>query len=266
MATQLNGSIVKAFGILSLFSPGRTEINAALVSAELGLNAVTAHRFLRTLESVGALVAVTKGSYRLGFALVDLGDRASQEASLAKAVQPILDALTRDLDEGTMATVFETDQVVCIARAVSSRPVFVDIRIGSRFEAYCTAHGKLWLSRLPPERLARYLDVVERRRITSHTLVSREDLARELQEIRERGYAVNRGEREEDIRAVAVPVTTRGDRMIAGLSTFGPAVRMTDAFLLDAVERLRRAAAETERALYGPPGGPPGNPHGWEPD
>ena len=97
MATQVNNSVLKAFAILELFSESRTEINAALVARELGLNAVTAHRFLRTLERVGALVAVSKGVYRLGFALVDLADRVIHHADLGRALTPLLEAVTREI-------------------------------------------------------------------------------------------------------------------------------------------------------------------------
>ena len=77
MAQQLNNSVARAFAILRLLGRGRPRITVAEVSAELEINAITAHRFLKTLEAEGALVQVSKGSYRLGYALVDLGDRAN---------------------------------------------------------------------------------------------------------------------------------------------------------------------------------------------
>ncbi|SMF77853.1 transcriptional regulator, IclR family [Tistlia consotensis] len=251
MSVQLNASVLKAFAILGLFTAERSEITAATVAAELGLNGVTAHRFLRTLERAGALVAAAKGVYRLGFLLVDLGDRATHQAQLGRTLQPVLDAITRDMNEASMVTAFQADMVVCIARALSGRSLSVDIRVGSQLDGYCTANGKLWLASLPAPALARYLDLVERRPLTGATIVERAALLEELERVRRQGWASNENEREEGIRAIAVPVTTHEGRMIAGLSVFGPTLRMTDAVMARALERLRAARAEIEQAMYG---------------
>ncbi|TKT76131.1 IclR family transcriptional regulator [Aquamicrobium sp. LC103] len=251
MVSQINNSIVRAFQILALFQPGREEITAALLAEKLRMNAVTAHRFLRTLESVGALVAVSKGSYRLGFTLADLGARASDHVHLASVVQPVLEALTQRVQEGSMATIFDGEMVVCIAKAASDRPLFVDVRKGSRLEAYGTAHGKLWLAHLPKPQLERFFDKVEYRKLTPATAVSRAQLEPQLARIREERVSFNRGEREPDIHGVAVPVFSRSGRMVCGLSIFGPSSRLTEDVMTGYVEHLRKAASEVERHLYG---------------
>ena len=51
-------------------------------------------------------------------------------------------------------------------------------------------------------------------------------LRAELDEVRERGYALNLGESMEGVGAVAAPVFDSGGRIIAGLSVAGPAERM----------------------------------------
>lgn len=253
MPTQINASVIKAFAILRLFSDARGEITAAAVSAELGLNPVTAHRFLKTLESIGALVAVAKGVYRLGFMFVDLGDRVMGYRALASALQPVLDRVTADLREASMATSFEADMAVCIARAYSDRSLSVDIRVGSRLEAYCTSHGKVWLASLSQAALERYFDVVPLEPLSPNTVTDRDELLRQIEAARRDGFATNDGEREAGIRTIAVPLTARDGRMIAGLSVFGPLPRMTDAVMDQALARLRRAVEDAHAALYGGP-------------
>jgi IclR family pca regulon transcriptional regulator len=248
---QLNGSVLKAFSILDLFSPSRGEVTAAIVARELGLNGVTAHRFLRTLEEAGALVAAAKGVYRLGYRLVDLADRVGGHGTIGARLQPILDGITRDMNEASMATAFEADMVVCIARALSGQSLAVDVRVGTRLEAHCTAHGKLWLSSLGEAELDHYLDVVPRARMNRATITDRKRLLAEVARARQQGHATNDGEREEGIRAIAVPLRTRSGRMVAGLSVFGPSVRMTDEVMARALRRLRAAVVEAEQAMYG---------------
>lgn len=251
MVTQLNGSVVKAFDVLGLLREDRTEISTSEVSDELDLNFVTAHRFLRTLEHVGALVAVSKGRYRLSYVFVDLGDRVANGDPLGRILQPVLNAITADLQEASMATSFQSDMVVCIARAMSGRQLSVDIRVGTRLEAWCTAHGKTWLAFMPERQRRHYLDTVERTRFTRNTIAGRDALEEGLTEIAQAGYAVNDGEREDGIRAVAVPLLSRRQKMIAGLSVFGPASRMNDDAMARARDRLRQAADEAGATLYG---------------
>ncbi|WP_306031180.1 IclR family transcriptional regulator [Stappia sp. MMSF_3263] len=251
MAPQINGSVVKAFEILKLFSEQRPLLSASDVVAELGINAITAHRFLKTLEHVGAVVAEARGVYRLGYLFADLGDRVLRDDALAQVIQPHLNRVTNQINEAAMATVFRGDMVVCVARSVSRRALSVDIRVGSRLEAYCTAHGKLWLAHLPEAERRRYFADVRRIRFTRNTLMEEAVLAKELEAIAARGHAINDCEREDGIRAVAVPVRTRSGRMIAGLSVFGPSPRMEDAVIDASREALLQAAADIGNSLYG---------------
>ena len=114
-----------------------------------------------------------------------------------RALLPVLEGITADMREASMATAFEADMVVCIARVVSGRSLSVDIRVGTQLDAYCTAHGKLWLAELGEAALRRYLEVMPLTRLAPHTIVDRDRLQAELAQVRRQGHAVNDGERNE---------------------------------------------------------------------
>lgn len=218
---------------------------------ELGMNAITAHRFLKTLEAEGALVQVSKGSFRLGYMLVDLGDRALEQDRLGQLLQPLLEEITSDLKEASMATIYQTGMVVCVARAMPQRSLSVDIRVGDRLEAYCTAHGKMWLAHVSPREREKYLSSLKFEAFTNRTITNRAGLEEEIDLARQRGFSYNMGEREEGITAIAVPVLTSGGRMVAGLSMFGPTSRINRETLDSAIDRLKSAACEASVLLYG---------------
>ena len=251
MATQLNNSVARAFAILEMFTERRSQVTAGDVARELGLNAVTAHRFLGSLESVGAIVAETRGTYRLGFLFADLGSRVVVGNCLARVAKPALDGVSRDIKEASMATVMESNMVSCVAIAKAGRTLSVHIRPGTRMPAYCVANGKVWLAHLPPADLERYLDEVELKAYTPKTITSREALRRDLDQVRKDGFAINDGEREDGLKAVAIPLMGRNNALLAGLSVFGPTSRLNDAVVERALERLRQAAREIEIELYG---------------
>lgn len=228
MPTSFNNSVLRAFKILDLFGGERTEITAGEVARELDLNAITAHRFLKTLEEAGALVSPRKGAYRLGYKLLDYSERAGNARQLAHLLQPCLNELSARTDEGAMATVFDGTAVTCIATSLSSQAIVFNARVGARHEPHATANGKLWLAHIGEERLRRYLADTELAAFSDATIVEERVLRRELETIRARGYATNRAEREVGLNAVAVPLLSRSGEMLSGVSVFAPSFRLPE--------------------------------------
>jgi DNA-binding IclR family transcriptional regulator len=255
MGVQHNNSVARAFAILDLFTEQRPQLSAGDVARALNLNTVTAHRFLRSLEAAGALVAVARGSYRLGFRLVDLANRVTRHKILAEAMQPALDELAAELNEASMAAVPEANAVICIATALPRRDLLVDIRPGMLMEAYCTAQGKLWLASLDDRALKAYLDEVPLDALTSKTITDREALVAEIRTIRREGFALNDGEREDGLRTIGLPLNSREGRMVAGVTVYGPVTRMTQEVLDTAKRLIGEALAGIDARLYGTAGG-----------
>jgi len=249
MTSQLNGSVLKAFKILDLFAAGTSELTAKETADALGINMITAHRFLHTLVHAGALRTTSRGVFRLGYLFADLGERVLQGDNLPTILQPILDQLARDTGEACMATRFDRDMAVCIAKALPDRPLYVDIRIGSRLDAFCTAHGKLWLAHMSTDDQNRYFKNADLTGMTDHTITDINALKTELATIRHQGFATNNGEREHDIYAIAVPILTKHGTMISAFSVFGasPALLATGN---DTLKHLKSAAQSAQDALF----------------
>jgi DNA-binding IclR family transcriptional regulator len=251
VASQLNNSVIRGFAILDLFTPDRPQLSSGEVASALGMNNVTAHRFLKSLEAAGALIAVRKGQYRLGYRLLDLAARAGDEHNLVSRLQPVLNELAEKVNESVMATRFDGRWTTCVATAYSSRAVAFNARIGARFESHATANGKVWLANLDPAAFKRYLDSTPLERISENTLADRDALVRDIEATRERGYAINEQEREIDLHAVAVPIKSREGVMVAGVSIFGPSARFDQKASEAALPLLFEAAKSAQDVLYG---------------
>ncbi|RCK25854.1 IclR family transcriptional regulator [Thalassospira lucentensis] len=251
MSSQLNGSVLKAFKILDLFAAGKIELTAQETADALGINMITAHRFLHTLVHAGALRVTSRGVFRLGYMFADLGQRVMRDGNLAGLLQPILDQLARDTGEACMATEFDRDMAVCIAKALPDRPLYVDIRIGSKLDAFCTAHGKLWLAHMSLADQDRYFAKADLTGMTDHTITNVNALKSELAQIRKAGFATNNGEREHDIYAIAVPITTLHGTMVSAFSVFGASPALLDQKRDTLLNALTQATENAQRALHG---------------
>src|SRR5665811_1580478 len=104
----------------------------------------------------------------------------------------------------------------------------------------CTAVGKVLLALMNPADVQALLSRTGMPGLTEHTVTGPEVLAAELEQVRERGYAMDEGEQELGVRCVAVAVPRAPSRI--ALSVSGPATRMTDDLVARAVPQLTDAA------------------------
>lgn len=249
MSGQLNGSVLNAFAVLNLFTDARPVVTTQDVSRELGMNSVTAYRFLRSLEVAGAIVSFQRGQYRLGPALVDLGERAASADSIAALLQPSLNKLSDELGETSIATTFRKGRVELVARALSPRPYAMNLPVGSFLEPHCTANGKMWLATLRQDELERFMDSYSFAEFTPQTITDKTALAAEVEKVKQKGYATCIREREEEVSAVGAPLYSGSGKMIAGISIFGPSWRFTEDFISEAVGKIRLEADKLQRNL-----------------
>lgn len=250
MATKLNGSILTGFEILDLITPERPEISADTVMRELGLTAATAHRFLVTLNKVGALASYRRGRYCLGPQIEHLGRAERQTNPLAAIAKSAIRAASRDLKDGVMVCRLSQAGPVCAGLSHSARSANANARIGMILPLHSTAQGKLWLSELSRKERKARLGAYSLVQVTERTHGNLNVLTAELDQIRRLGYAVNVGENEPDLGAVAVPVRSSTGKMILTLSTFGMVARFDDDFIANAVARLKSAAMGIQSKIF----------------
>jgi IclR family transcriptional regulator, pca regulon regulatory protein len=151
--------------------------------------------------------------------ILALGHAYLSSTPLARAVQPLLDRITRELHESSSMAVLEGDDVLYIARSsTTARVMSIDLGIGSRLPAYCTSMGRVLLAGLPPADLRAYLARAKLTRLTPRTVDNPEALAAVLKGVRKSGYAIIDQELEIGLRSIAVPVSDPEDRPVAAIN------------------------------------------------
>lgn len=239
MATPLNSSVLKAFDILGLITPERREISAATVASELGMNAATAHRFLLTLEAAGVLSSQRRGSFGFGPRMERLGRMAEAVNPMGPRVQAVIDGISHEVNESVMACRLGREGPTCMAVATADRPISVNIKVGTVLPMLPTAQGRLWLAAMSEAgRRAWFRAHPDQAPDAAGTARLEQDLAR----IRAAGCAVNAGDNEPDIGAVAVSVVGGDGRVQMTLSVFGMLSRFDGALIARARALLKEAA------------------------
>ncbi len=117
-----------------------------------------------------------------------------------------------------------------------------------RGNAHALAMGKVVLSRLRPDALARYADR-GLQRYTRSTIITLEGLESELSRVRDHGFAVDREEFDEDFCCIAAPVLDDRGRLAAVLG-LSASTRAFDAEHDELSEAVRDVAAGTVASRF----------------
>ena len=231
--------------MLDVLADGGGELGTNELARRAGINASTTSRLLATLAARELVAYVPEtGRYRLGRRLVELGHAAVGGTDLRELARPHLSALVEETGETTTLSAAGETDAVTIDFAQSSASVQSVARVGRPSIAHATAVGKVLLAfggvEPPPEPL---------RAFTGRTITSRERLLAELARVREEGFALAVGEREEDLNAIAAPVRGADRELVAILGVQGPAPRFGPGRMEAALGALVEHAQALSRSL-----------------
>lgn len=228
-------TVARAFEILE-FVRESEGASVGAVADEFDLPTSTAHDYLTTLAELGYLNR-RNGEYDLSLAFIDHGTYVQSERAFGDVVQPYLERLADETGETVWYIVEERGEGVYVKRASGRDALQPYASIGTRSDLHSIAGGKAILASLPDERVDR---IVEDRGLEEHTprtITDRAELEEMRERVRERGYALNRGENIDGWRAVASPVV-HGDRLYGAIAVAGPENRFRGDYFEETLPEL----------------------------
>jgi DNA-binding IclR family transcriptional regulator len=240
--SQALASVSNAAKILVMLQTN-SSLRVVDVANSLGIGSSTAHRLLTCLKGEGFLRQPAKSRrYAAGPELLRLARNFSDQHTLERVAHPHLERLCQEVNEAVNLQVLVGSEVLCIDSVVQDRHSLQVREItGDRAPATVSAAGKLLLSVLTNSELEDLLEHAEQFgwQPEGGALAS---LHSELDSIRKRGYAINMGDREPGVHAVAVPVDDLGGNSIAALSVAAPSVRLPTYRVAGLARKLQAAS------------------------
>ncbi|WP_345784730.1 IclR family transcriptional regulator [Halobellus ordinarius] len=209
-------------GLQALDGAGVSEI-----AAHTDLPRSTVHNYLSTLEQEEYVVN-DDGQYEVGIRFLELGAYARNRRQIYEIAEPEVTGLAEETGELANLLIEEHGRGTYLQRARGEQAVQVEAHVGTRVSLHSTALGKSILAHLPESRVD---EIIERHGLeptTPRTVTDREELFDQLEEIRERGYALDDEERLEGLRCVAAPILSNEDRILGAVSVSGPSHRIRD--------------------------------------
>jgi DNA-binding IclR family transcriptional regulator len=246
MATKRNRvpPLLRAFSLLEHVAHADGSTSLQEIAESAALPKPTVYRMLAVLEEAGLVAREPDGRRvapgpRLNRFALDVMMSAAAHAPR----HAVLKRLAGELGETVNLTMLEGSDVVYLDRVETAWPLRMTLQPGTHVPLHCSASGKLLLALLPPARRRRIVAELKLERYTDNTIVDARRLDGELAAIRRTGFATDDEEYLAGLVCVAVPVTSTGGRVVAGVAVHAPVARMSLAQALAHVPALERAAA-----------------------
>ena len=226
---KLITSLQKGLNVLCCFGFDEETISAREISKRLNIPLSTTYRYLETLEERGFLAKDSDiGNYRLGFMIFQMGNISSLQINLINVAVLHMKSLASLSSETVLLTIISGWKTLCIESIEASRRVKLTLERGSSFPLHAGAPSKILLAYQKDSFIDYFLKNVVLTKYTDNTITDPTLLRKELQTIREQGFAFSKEEVDLGVCAIAAPVFYSKGKIAAGITVAGPAERINN--------------------------------------
>jgi IclR family acetate operon transcriptional repressor len=242
-------SVDRAISILNAFSITEAQLGVTELSHRLGLHKSTVHRLLASLEKGGLVERDPRNrKYSLGIRLIELAGTMLNSRNVPQVVRPYLHYVADAVEELTYLAYLVRGEVLNVEQVPGPHLVQSVGWQGRRTPLHCTSAGKIFMAHMPEKELESVLQA-GLARLTPKTITDPADLRYELERVREQGYATSFEELEEGTNALAVPISSPNNEVIAAIGVVGPSYRFTPERALSHLDVIRSVAREVSHRL-----------------
>ncbi len=212
-------AVIKAIDLLEFLAQDGASPTIPVLAKKLEISRNKAFRLLATLEDKGLVEqSADNGTFHLGLQAFEMAQHILKSDNLISMAHPILVELARKLDEAVYITVMNNDEVLFLDMVDSFQQIKTVDFVGRRFPFFTNAAGKVIKS-------VSSIDIFGRGP-RKKGIPNLKELEMELEEIRQKGVAVDFGGLGEGICAVAVVVRDYAGKVVGALTLLAPSFRM----------------------------------------
>ena len=228
-------SLARGLAVIRTFGAEAPRQTLTEVATKADLDRAGARRILLTLKTLGYVrqegrtFVPTPSILHLGYSyLSTLPWWSIAERKMIELVETVNESAALGVLAGSHII-----SVVCVHAPKSPRSV--NLVVGRRSPAHCTALGRVLLGALPDSDLVRLL---QRRRLakrTSYTVTSVPELTQIISRDRRQGWSLVSREYNDSVCSIAVPIYNQTNQLMAAMSVSRTSTRSSPASMIDTV-------------------------------
>lgn len=224
MKTGTVPAVERTIQVFEAFRAAQRPLSISELARWTKIPVSTCHGFVRTLEQRGLLYCTSRRDLYPTRKLLEIARDISVHDPIITRLAPALQKLRDDSEETIILGISQGDAALYLLVIESLQSVRYTARAGEFKPMHSSAIGKVLLASLPEQAFQSWITSHDLKRATPATITSPERLRLDLQESRQRGYFVTRGENVSDVMAIAMPLAIGST--ILGVAIAGPLHRM----------------------------------------
>lgn len=244
---------IRILGFLSRYKNRNSTLSE--ISNKLAINKSTCLRILRVLKKY-QMVSYDESTkeYSLGVYLVVLGARASEFCDELEISKPYLHRL---MEETNLTSVLvqpgANNRLMYVAKEepTSNMGIKIHVILGQYFPITVTSFGKCFMAYMQEKELFQVIEEVGLKKFTPKTITDIKKLKEELEDVREKGYAVSKEEHTPGVVGIAAPIFDVSGKVIMSIACLGVSALMDDEKIAVCGSTVKKFAAEITQALGG---------------
>ncbi|WP_415184901.1 HTH-type transcriptional regulator BhcR [Phaeovulum sp.] len=242
-------SLDRAIDVLETLASGGSMTLSDIAKA-LDQSAATIYRVLTTFQLRNmAEVSPTTQEWSIGPRAFRIGATFLRRSNVTARALPAMRHLMEATNETSNLGIENLGLVMFIGQVETHESIRAFFPPGTQGPMHASGIGKALLSTYSKERLDRLLATSTLEQFTPQTIVTRDHLQAELQQIRAQGFAFDNEEKAIGMRCIAAPILNYQGEAVAGISISGPSHRVTPEKVAQIGALVRAAGEEVSRSL-----------------
>ena len=217
---KINRTTERSVQILQIIAKSNEGLEMDEICERLSIPRTSCYDILVTLVHLGMLEVNTgvKRSYKIGLNAYRIGMSYINNRNISEIIDPALKELSKELQKTCFFGVLEGGKIVYISKFEPENPIITTATIGTKNPIYNTSLGKAILSSMSDEEIKDILSGIELKQATRFTITDREELIKNIELVRVRGFALDERELEEHMECVGVPIFNEKRECIGAIS------------------------------------------------
>lgn len=219
-------NLERALLIIDLLSTQPEGLTQSKIAKRLGFANSSIFRITMTLLEHGYLQRDEGKNFGLTGKFLTIGHRALKESNLILKSIDIMRELRNIIKETILLGSLIDTECVVLEQILGSHHFKFSLDRGTRILIHCSAPGKAIVAYLPEKEQANIIRRIKFKKFNSRTITSPAAFLKQLEQIREQGYAIDRGEELTGIHCIGAPVFNKYGYPVAAIWTTGPTDRL----------------------------------------
>jgi IclR family KDG regulon transcriptional repressor len=244
-------AVDKTFAILDLLANSKESLGISEITRALNFNKSTVFNISHTLADLDILKHTADNKFSLGIKFYLLGRASRMGSEIISTIHPYLELVNQKTNLSVFLGVRSDLHAIIMDKVDTAFDIKISSEIGMRLPLLAGAGGKAILSQMSDREIDRILSKNGLQRYTRYSVVDKIKYKKMLRKTRKNGFAADKEEYIEDIRALAVPLNiNRGNSQFA-IWAVGLKRQITDEVIDTCAGLLKKVAREIEIRLAG---------------